>query len=321
MAWLALEVALRTHEANARASGSPPGDLSPRGLYQASVDPALRYELIPNARAIAETGVPIEINGAGFRGALPAIPKPPGITRILLLGDSEVLGAKLAERDTLSAQLELALTKRDGAVWEVLNFGTDGYDTVQEERLFETRGVPFQPDLVLLYFVSNDVVPPELVRLADGWDRSHVIRWIRDLALMQRARRLLGSGGDYREYVEHAYGPTSGAWRVGRERVRRLRDRVEAAHARFAVVIAPEIFGIERREELVDSPYRTFHRALASLASDQITVIDPLAALATCAERPRDLWATPTDHHKNGRANRCIADFVAASGALPVGAG
>ncbi|MBK7973233.1 MAG: hypothetical protein IPK07_08130 [Deltaproteobacteria bacterium] len=192
---------------------------------------------------------------------------------------------------------------------------------MQEERLFETRGVPFQPDLVLLYFVSNDVVPPELVRLADGWDRSHVIRWIRDLALMQRARRLLGSGGDYREYVEHAYGPTSGAWRVGRERVRRLRDRVEAAHARFAVVIAPEIFGIERREELVDSPYRTFHRALASLASDQITVIDPLAALATCAERPRDLWATPTDHHKNGRANRCIADFVAASGALPVGAG
>ena len=313
---LALEVELRARAAHERAAGSVPADLAPRGLYRESADPALRYELIPEARVVAETGARIEINGAGFRGPLPAVPKPRGTRRVIVLGDSEVFGAKLGEADTLPAQLERALNARRGAGWDVLNFGVEGYDTLQETRLFETRGVALEPDVVVLYFVSNDVLPPELVRVADGWDRSFLVRWGRDLVLMQRARRLLGTGNDYRDYVRHAYDPGSRVWLLGRERVRALAERVAAAHARFLVVVAPEIFGIERREELLDTPYRAFHRALARLAEDGIEVVDPLPALVDCAARPTDLWVTPTDHHKNGRANRCIAEQVVTAGAL-----
>ncbi len=311
---LALELALRAHVSSRESAGSVPADLAARELYRESIDPVLRYEPIPNARVRAETGAEVAINARGFRGAIPAMPKPPDVERILMLGDSEALGPKLRDDETLAARLEDSLGARLGRRVEVVNFGVEGYDTEQETRLFELRGAALTPDVVILYFVSNDVLPPELVRVADRWDRSRVIRWARDARLMSRARRLFGSGNDYRAYVEHAYDPASSVWRAGRERVLQLRDRVEEAHARFAVVIAPEIFGIERREDLLDSPYRAFHHALASLETDGITVVDPLPALVDCAERPPDLWVTATDHHKNGRANGCIAEFLAASG-------
>ncbi len=310
---LALELALRAYVSGRGSPGSVPADLAARELYRESTDPVLRYELIPNARARAETGAEVGINALGFRGPIPAMPKPPDVERILLIGDSETLGPKLREDETLAARLEDTLGARLGRRTEVVNFGVEGYDTAQETRLFELRGAALAPDVVLLYFVSNDVLPPELVRIADGWDRSLVIRWARDALLMSRARRLFGSGNDYRAYVEHAYDPASSVWRAGRERVLRLRDRVEAAHARFVVVIAPEIFGIEQRDALRHSPYRAFHEALASLGTDGITVVDPLPALVDCGERPTQLWVTPTDHHKNGRANGCIAAFLAAS--------
>lgn len=310
---IALELALRAHAAS--DPGVPP-DLAPHELYRTSADPELRYELIPGARVTTEPGVEVAINAAGFRGALPSPQPPAGVERVVVLGDSETLGVKLGERDTLPAQLERALGARHGGAWEVLNLGVEGYDTRQETRLFETRGAALRPSVVVLYFVSNDVLPPELVRVADGWDRSLAIRWFRDLLLMRRAARLVGSGDGYRTYVEEVYAPDSPVWAEARRRVRRLADEVEAANARFVVAVAPEIFGLERREELVDTPYRAFHRALASLAEDGLAVMDPLPALAACAERPRELWATATDHHKNGRANRCIAEFLAASGAF-----
>jgi len=56
-----------------------------------------------------------------------------------------------------SAILELRLSARSGSPRvEVLNFGTDGYGTLREARLLETRASRFDPDLVIVAYCLND---------------------------------------------------------------------------------------------------------------------------------------------------------------------
>ncbi|MBM4085040.1 MAG: SGNH/GDSL hydrolase family protein, partial [Planctomycetes bacterium] len=43
-----------------------------------------------------------------------------------------------------------------GRTFEVLNFGIDGYGTLQEARLLETHARQFAPDLILLQYCLND---------------------------------------------------------------------------------------------------------------------------------------------------------------------
>ena len=71
-----------------------------------------------------------------FRGRPPE-PSPPGLLRVLLVGDSAVHGVQLFERDGLAASLMRELDSRGlppDAV-AVLNLGVPGYTTLQIERL------------------------------------------------------------------------------------------------------------------------------------------------------------------------------------------
>src|SRR5262249_46061030 len=81
--------------------------------------------------------------------------KPPGITRILFLGDDVVSGYGVAPEEVIPKRLEAALKARGRPV-EVLNFGVSGYDTQQEVEFFQIRGIKYQPDVVVLAYVLND---------------------------------------------------------------------------------------------------------------------------------------------------------------------
>ena len=72
-----------------------------RPIYQRSANPYLRYELVPGALSGN-----IRVNSDGFRGPDYPQPKPEGVFRIIMLGDSETLSIMLAEREALAAQLE-----------------------------------------------------------------------------------------------------------------------------------------------------------------------------------------------------------------------
>jgi len=68
-----------------------------RATIRRSADPRLRYELRPGARAAAE--VEYRINAAGLRGPEADVPKPPGRSRVAVLGDSIAFGYWVAEAD------------------------------------------------------------------------------------------------------------------------------------------------------------------------------------------------------------------------------
>lgn len=82
--------------------------------------------------------------------------KPVGVKRILLLGDSLVDGVEVPFEETSAKQLE-RLLREAGQNVEVINGGHYGYGTDQELLFYHHRGRQFHPDIVMLYFMTNDV--------------------------------------------------------------------------------------------------------------------------------------------------------------------
>ena len=102
----------------------------------------------------------VRINRLGFRGPEIADKKPEGVTRILALGDSVTFGWGVNDTDTYVRRLEGALNRREDARrYEVINAGHLMFDTTQELALLRERGLPLDPDIVLLTFVVNDLEP------------------------------------------------------------------------------------------------------------------------------------------------------------------
>jgi Flp pilus assembly protein TadD/lysophospholipase L1-like esterase len=124
-------------------------------VYRRSTNPVLAFELKPDFRHDSPDLIQNyeRTNAHGLRDQERTLEKPPGIRRILLLGDSVVEGYKLRENETISRQLESRYSDRRT---EVLNFGVSAYCTRAEVELLRTKGLDFSPDVVVLLFVEND---------------------------------------------------------------------------------------------------------------------------------------------------------------------
>jgi Flp pilus assembly protein TadD/lysophospholipase L1-like esterase len=124
-------------------------------IYQRSTDPILGFELKANYHNDTPDFIQTyeRTNSYGQRDKERSLRKPAGVRRVLLLGDSVVEGYGLRESETMSRRLEALYS--DGST-EVLNFGVSAYCTRAEIELLETKGLQFDPDVVVLVFVEND---------------------------------------------------------------------------------------------------------------------------------------------------------------------
>lgn len=119
-------------------------------------DTELGWKLRPGAED-QWGGVTVKINDQGLRGPAYDYEKPEGVRRVLCLGDSVTFGFRLAnDSDTYPAQLESVL-RSGGEQVQVINAGVDGYSPWQEKLFLEQTGIRYQPDLVVVGFVLNDV--------------------------------------------------------------------------------------------------------------------------------------------------------------------
>lgn len=99
-----------------------------------------------------------EISAQGLRDREYANPKPDGVTRVLVLGDSITYGINVAAAATFSEQTEQSL----GGQVEVINAGVAGYTPYNELLFFREAGRRFEPDVVVVAFSLNDVANPRL---------------------------------------------------------------------------------------------------------------------------------------------------------------
>jgi hypothetical protein len=102
--------------------------------------------------------VTISINSQGRRDKEVSLKKPAGTYRIVVLGDSVAFGARVEAKDDFCTQLEWNLNARSESLrYEVLNFGVPGYGTWQQLSALKEKALAYDPDLVILAFVMNDL--------------------------------------------------------------------------------------------------------------------------------------------------------------------
>lgn len=144
-------------------SGSPQAEFIERGPgpwwgevtgWGTSTDTTLRYWLDGVYDNV------LTFNSKGFRG--PDIPydKPDDVFRVLLVGDSFIEAREVAYEHTVYAQLQNLLADArtpDGRRIEVFGVGATGWGTLQAYLYYLHEGQRFAPDLIVHFFVVNDV--------------------------------------------------------------------------------------------------------------------------------------------------------------------
>lgn len=123
-------------------------------------DPVLGHVYRPNSGAATKTPeftVEFKINQDGLRDetAHPD-PKPEGVTRILLLGDSFTFGDANDYDKIWPVVFERELLQKGLAV-DVVKAGVSGYDTQKEFLYLKRLFSKYKPDIVVLTFLPNDL--------------------------------------------------------------------------------------------------------------------------------------------------------------------
>ena len=167
-----------------------------------------------------EFDVTITTNRYGLRGPDPVLPKPAGVTRILMLGDSFTFGYPVRDDETFCHLIEAGLRAK-GLRAEVVNGGVSGYSPTLSYLSLREEFLTFEPDLVVLWFDLGDVADDNNFqrnlrydaqshllgadpRYLDGhfsywqWavDHSALARWLNNKPLLTLQKmQILGVGG------------------------------------------------------------------------------------------------------------------------------
>ena len=101
----------------------------------------------------------IRINSIGFRGPEVTLPKPEGVFRIAVLGDSFIEALQVNEHQTFCRVLSEQLSRKiQSCQFEIINCGVSGYGTAQQLQMLRHHVAPLTPDAVLLaVFPGNDI--------------------------------------------------------------------------------------------------------------------------------------------------------------------
>lgn len=168
-------------------------DQMPEAAFRFRPHPYLAYAL---NEGYASSDGANRHNAHGTRGPDFAVPKPPGVYRIVCVGGSTTYETAVhADALAYPARMgELLRTQHGKSTVEVINAGVPGHGSTETLILLALRVLEWQPDLVLYYDNTNDVhprlVPPETFASdnagyrrawdddARWWDHSLALRWL-----------------------------------------------------------------------------------------------------------------------------------------------
>ncbi|MCC6178600.1 MAG: SGNH/GDSL hydrolase family protein [Chloroflexi bacterium] len=160
--------------------------------YQLSDNPRLLFELRPRFDGFTE-GTRVITNSRGLRERELPLHKPPGVRRIVFLGDSVTFGSGVLAEEAFPRLVEGEIDAAGGGPIQTVNAAVVGYNTVQERALLEAVGLDYQPDAVVVTFLANDLLdsfsifdhqydPSGLLAGVKVWLRrnSHLYRVVQD---------------------------------------------------------------------------------------------------------------------------------------------
>lgn len=279
-----------------------------RPIYRKSANSYLRYELIPSAKSGN-----ISVNSDGFRGPEYPIVKPDNTFRIIMLGDSKTFSFMLPQTDTLAIQLEALLNQNSQSLhYEVLNFGVEGYNTLQELEQLKTKGLKYNPDLIILNYVLNDPEPGEyFFNKAFFMRHSALVRYFTyriKKALIKRERKKL----NIRSEIEHFYYLHQPKYFVRvREAILEMAEIARKCGRKLVVVIFPTS-SIAVKDFKDNYPYQHLHGLVKNIKSDNIIFSDLIDEFNRLNMTPQDVSINYIydESHKNKTALSVSASHI-----------
>jgi len=146
----------------------------------------------------------IRTNSKGIRadGEIP-YEKPPGVNRIVVLGDSFGMGYGVDLQDTFTSQMARSLEKK-GIKCEVVNLSVSGHGNAEHLVALKEEGLRYQPDLVLVAWHGSDLddnIRANLFGLEDG----RLVRRSKTYLPATKLQEVLFKSKLYRLAAEHSH--------------------------------------------------------------------------------------------------------------------
>ena len=124
-----------------------------------TVDPDILWHFVPNQHLKQpHRGIEYVINSHGLRCPDFPLKKPEGERRILTIGDSVTFGYNVPEGKAYPNLLQKYLYERFPDVpVRMINGGVNAYSTREELMFLRRNGIMYEPDVVIVGFVLNDI--------------------------------------------------------------------------------------------------------------------------------------------------------------------
>jgi hypothetical protein len=133
-------------------------------VIRLSRNPDIIYELKPDLSALYY-GKKMTTNSRGFRCRDIPIQRAENTFRIVGIGDSVMFGKGVADDEVYLTILERRLqASLPDVTVEIVNTAVPGYNTVMEVETLRDKGLIFEPDVVIVDFVGNDLTLPNFIR-------------------------------------------------------------------------------------------------------------------------------------------------------------
>ncbi|MCZ6596652.1 MAG: hypothetical protein O7B99_03335 [Planctomycetota bacterium] len=136
-------------------------------IIQPNSNDSIIYELRPSLDVVYK-GKPLRTNSHGFRGPEYDVEADEGTLTIVGIGASIMFGHGVGNGEEYSAILERELNRRvPAAKWRFVNTSAPSYNVVMKVETLRTKGLRFEPDLVILNIAGNNLELPNYVRLPE----------------------------------------------------------------------------------------------------------------------------------------------------------
>lgn len=275
-------------------------------------DPYLPFKIRPSSTISgkeAEFDFEYVHNSMGFRDEEHSVKKPEGTFRILGLGDSFTYGVGAAYEETYLYRLEKILNIREGKhpEIEIIKAGIPRFFPEAERLLLDHYGLEFQPDLILVGFLPNDIIESYLgLNAVLVSESGHLIRpgefneiekW---LYTHSHIFRII-----YRKYFSNDH-PSKINWAEGEEKITgEYLKIVELANQIDAKIV---LIHIPQRGPWDDNARGIASRLAEWSSSHNIPFIDVLPAMEKSSQNQVLYWEK--DGHCTAAGYKVIAETI-----------
>ncbi len=284
---------------------------------------------VPNARythTSPEMSVEFRLNAMGIRSDREyTMLKPPGVVRIIGLGDSFTQGYEVQVEETYLYQLEKILTERGYNV-EVINLGVSGFGNAEELIFLKEFALRFNPDAVIVGHYTNDIVDNIRSNLYRLDENDQLVRAADEFLPAIGLRNTLYSIWAYRKLAENSH-----LFAMLRERAASIVKRKMANTQKQTHQAGQDNYGMRLTGRLIDEMKRVCEaRGVTFLALDipsedlkETTILSDFVNyveegdVVRTAERFRAegegayLYRTQGHRHWTPRAHRIAAELLA----------